>query len=395
MTVRTIVQDFPQDPFHASRLLRERRDQDFSAFETDALRSLAELEDSPGARYLVTLLRQEEDESLLARAVDPASFDLARAVRVVSALRRVDPQADVRLARMLLGNALAPGHAHRALEVLEAISDGPRLVPVLLQLYRHLAENSPAKPRLLAIIAKYHRNREWIDDRLREADPLVRAVIVEAFLGESSADALSVFRHSAQDPHPKVAAAAAVGLYQAGLVESLPLIGARLGASPLPEDRGWAAWAMGRTQDPRFLRDLSLLVKDADAQVRKQAFQSLGTMKKAATRAPGEKPKEKCSLRFIKLHRASTEGVLHILFEVAATEDRAPVRKIHPLEVVVTENGLPVFEYTLQERVKYPKPGVYDLHFHSRGTGAAMLAVEVAVHTERHEGSHTTYWFGD
>jgi hypothetical protein len=74
------------------------------------------------------------------------------------------------------------------------------------------------------------------------------------------------------------------------------------------------------------------------------------------------------------------------------------------LEILVTENSTPVLDYHLVERVKYPQPGVYDLHFHSEyaktpepgvDLSKRMLKVEVAVSTETKMGELSSYWFGD
>ncbi len=396
-TVQSLVPEFDHDPFSVSRSLRELRDVNQEAFEWAAFRSLVELGDCPGTRHLVTLVY--EDETLLRRIANPHLLALPAAVRLIHAIRHVDPQTEVKLVRLIMPGAepVADETTERVLDLIDAVTDSPKLVPVLMHLYR--AAPSRIRARLATTIGRHHRNRDWIEDRLRDDDSRVRANIVEVFWGEKTTEALEIFHSTLHDPSPRVRGNAVVGLYRAGAIESLPAL-AKLAASDNENDRATAAWAMGVTRDPRFQKILAQFVKDSDPNVRRQAYRSLGEIKRYQDHLKGRTP---CQLRFIKLHRAS-EGLLHILFEVKETASLQAVKGVKPLEVLVSENTMPVFDYQLVERVKYPQPGIYDLHFHSEhakrapeGTDVStrMLKVEVAISMESRVGDHSSYWFGE
>ncbi len=353
--------------------------------------------------YLVDLLRRQ-DGDLLAQISDPAQFDLETATDLLRVLRQGDPQVEVRLLRMIMpgeSSVTAPV-MDRVVALLERVTVGPKLLPMLLQLFR--SADSRVRARLTALIGRHHRNKEWIEERLRDPNPRVRANMIEVFLGEDSPEALEIFRRALQDPAPRAVANAGLGLYRAGSVEALAILARRLGGSADSQDRASGAWAMGRTGDVRFQGLLTQFVKDPDPIVRRNAFRALSAIKRESAAPAG---RSRCDIRFIKLHRAG-KGVLHILFEVladvsappAAAKAKCPaIKGIKPLEVAVFENESPVYNYHLQERVKYPEPGVYDLHFktpHAASTAVRMmLKVEVSVATPKFHGTHASYWFGE
>jgi hypothetical protein len=396
-TVQSLVQEFSHDAFAVSRALRDLRDANPDSFEWAALCSLSEMEDCPGTRYLVTLL--QEEDSLLRRITNPHLLSLHQAIRLIQALRHSDPQTEIRLLRLIMpGAAPVPDEVvERVLDLIDAVTDGPKLVPVLMQLYRSAPKR--VRARLATTIGRHHRNREWVDERLRDEDSRVRANMVEVFWGEKTQEAIDVFHLGWHDPDSRVKANGAIGLYRCGAIESLAML-ANMAASESAQDRASAAWAFGMVRDPRFQKTLAQFVKDPDPIVRRRAYHSLGEIKR---RNDQWKVRQPCQLRFIKLHRAS-EGLLHILFEAKVLETQSPVKGIKPLEILVTENSTPVLDYHLVERVKYPQPGVYDLHFHSEyaktpepgvDLSKRMLKVEVAVSTETKMGELSSYWFGD
>jgi hypothetical protein len=401
-SIRSLLLDFNRDPFTVSRMLRERRDQDPASFQSAAMESLIQSEDSPATRQLVTILHENSD--LLPRIVDPNLLELEPAVRLILALRRTDPQTDIRLIRLIMPGAKPVTHAvtDRILDLIDAVCDGPKLIPLLMQLYRSAPNH--VRVRLAIAIGRHHRNRDWIYERLRDPDPRVRANTVEVFSGERSPEALEVFRLGLSDNDPNVIANAAIALHRAGSVEALAPIGLRLASHEAPDFRVAAARAMGFTRDARFQHILARFVKDGDPQVRRSAFQALNEIKRKSVSVANH---PRCSLRFLKIQR-SGDGQLHIQIEVKSLGDHPqPVKGILPLEISAYANGEPVWDYMLSERTKH-HAGVYDLQFaseHARsktlrgGTSSvepmSMLKIEVTVITSHYVGTHASYWFGE
>jgi hypothetical protein len=340
---------------------------------------------------------------LLARICDPTRTSLDDAIRLFRILQRSDPVADLRLARLLLPEtgAFSFEVADRVVSILAAIVDGPKLLPQLLQAFRVVDERCRA--RLTTMIGRYHRNRDWIEERMQDRCSRVRANMIEAFWGESNPDAIGLFRRGLNDQAPRVVGNAAVGLYKAGRVESLSFLAVEMGGNPSRPFRASGAWAMGHTRDIRFLKLLAEMVKDPDSRVRKNAFRAIGEIKRESSRQTIERTP--CTIEFQKLQRAQ-DGALHILF-TATLEGGKPLQGLMPLDVQVFENHRAIWAYRMQERTTGQSAGAYDMHVQSNyGSGEAegagsqpapppMLQVEVRVHSRNYCGSHESFWFGN
>jgi len=335
-------------------------------------------------------------------AADPAqTADLATAVEVFREARRTDPQADVRLVRLILPETGALGASapvrERVLNLLDAVSASSKFIPQLMLLDRYGDDRTRA--RITTLIARHHRNREWIEERLVDPCSRVRANLVEAFLGESSPDAVEVFRRGIKDTARRVLANSALGLYLAGSTEGLPVLGERLANSKDPLDRAAAGWAIGRTRDSRFLPILARLVRDEEPAVRRQSFRAI-----AAVRQGRASTAESCEVHFLKVNRVK-ESSMHLLFSAYNAGTKEPIRRLKPLDARILFNGEAVLDYRFQERVKHADPGVYDLHFVVNLTGSpnssgvaqaakVVTKIELTISSARHFGTHTSFWFG-
>lgn len=338
------------------------------------------------------------DPEVFLKICDPARTSVFEALGLLHVLRQSDPQVDLRLVRRLMPEQGVdePHLQDRVLVLLEATLEGPKLLPQLLQIYR--VANERTRARLTTVIARCHRNREWLEDRMRDPDSRVRANAVEAFWGDDSPEAIQLFRRGVQDTAPRVVANSALGLYRAGSVESLAVLAHRLGESPAFPDRSSGAWAMGKTGDARFQKVLATLLKDPNPQVRRNAFRSVGELRKPDGKSGG---RITCTLHFSQLKRSvGSEEALHLVMEIGLP-DATPLQGVRPLDVHVLRNGEPVYHYSFQERTKAQRAGIYDLLIQTGDrSGAepevpgAMLKVEVRLCTTQFTGSHETYWFG-
>ena len=172
------------------------------------------LGECPGARLLATLL--QEDTSLVQRLADPSQIELNTASRLLAILRQSDAQIEVRLARLIMPGAdpVSAEITNRILDLIDAVTDGPRLMPVLMHMYRTAPKDIRA--RLATTISRHHRNRDWVDARLHDSDPRVRANMVQVFWGETASDAIGIFHNSLRNIDPRVRGNAALGLHAPG-----------------------------------------------------------------------------------------------------------------------------------------------------------------------------------
>lgn len=364
-----LLAQFDAKPFATSRALRQLRDSETARFVESALRVIAEQPESASIRFLATLIPLTDQ--ILELIAHPKAFDEAGARRIIEVMRRIDSQTESRLLRLITANPakpLAPQIIDRILDVIDSITDTPRLVPVLMQIYR--AASPYLRARLALSIGRHHRNKDWIEDRMRDTDARVRANAVEANWNCKDDQALNLFNAASRDNHHRVAANGAVGLYWAGDIRSLRLL-ADLAEHPEPNWRAAGLWAIGHIQDTRFLSLLETSMCDEkDVTVRRSMIVAMARVKRAADLAS---ELQRLTVRLIKATRQSLppgsgESAArcqnHLFVEVKAPDD-SPVRSLKPLQFQVAEDNRAVFDYSVQARTRYVKPGCYDVYFTS------------------------------
>lgn len=168
-----------------------------------------------------------------------------------------------------------------------------------------------------------------------DADPRVRANAVEGLWGRDDGEAVDRYRAALQDPHPRPAANACVGLYLAGRTEAVRELRA-MALHPSPNFRAAAAWAMGRTGDPRFMPVLTEMRAANPVPVA-----LLKCIVQARDRILGVQklPRTELSLKVTAVRRSSG---LEIEVQVASG-DEAP--RLQPSHWAVEADGAPVWEY--------------------------------------------------
>jgi len=201
---------------------------------------------------------------------------LDQIVPLVKELMKVHRHLDVQMAELLLGRSGAqPLDRHstlRALEILDQVTVGPRLVRMVAQLVTHPDPHIRSKAAL--VVGRRVEGWMWIDAHLETADPRVRANVLEA-LWESQHDRCrAVFARYRHDADNRVAGNALYGLYlcaEPGAVSAI----LRMASHADPKFRGTAAWLMGRIGQPEFVEVLRGMVHDADRHVKGVALKSL------------------------------------------------------------------------------------------------------------------------
>jgi HEAT repeat protein len=208
---------------------------------------------------------------------EPDSFDLPTLLSLFGVLSDVDAYVDVKVARFLSGRADAPGAANtravlRALEVLDDVFPGGRLIMSLNRLLRHPDPAVVSKAAL--VLGRRVGSPAWVEHRMASSDARVRANVVQALWGINEPFARAQFRLSLADPSSRVVGNALVGLHRLGDPEAAPRILA-MSRHPGARFRATAAWVMGELHLPEFAPALQEALADEDSRVRHAAEHAL------------------------------------------------------------------------------------------------------------------------
>jgi hypothetical protein len=274
--VRQAVAEFDSDPKLRHVLRNLARDYP-QLFLTAALSHLESGAQSSADGFLAAqVLRQD---SVFERLTDPVRYTWERAIRIFRRLQDFDPTVDFRLARMLPGRSesgsgcvLNSKHAARAIDILERISQGQRLLSVLGHLPNYPDPQISAKAALF--ISRRTNNQAWMEKQMVREDPRVRANALEGAWGSQSATSRRFLKECLGDPNNRVAGNALIGLHMAGCPEIVELA-VEMSKSEDPARRSTAAWAMGKIRVAEFIPRLTALLRDESAKVKSAAIRSL------------------------------------------------------------------------------------------------------------------------
>lgn len=277
-----LVNGFATNPILARRAMRELLARAPGKFYAASLQTLKTGQTSPGHDYLITLLL--ENDLLSIALADPDAFSNETAVALAKNLHRMDPHLDAKLLRRMFredGSCATdadPAAGYRILEIIDAVSDGTRLVPGLMKLLRHKDKKLQSKAALL--LARAHHNPEWFQAQLQHQDIRVRSNVIEGLLyTRPTPKQLEAISALAGDAHHRVATTALLVLHKNGD----PDAGDRLiqfAGHPLEIFRAAAAWAMSESGDPRFLEVLQKMAKSDTGSARRMAIKGAVNLRK-------------------------------------------------------------------------------------------------------------------
>lgn len=297
-----IIDGFSRHSVASGRIMRDLLEADREAFFAEALPMLRSPSDAQGVQYLLTLLLL--NDLILEPLVDPELFTFAEAVTLAKQLIRLEPMLDTRMIRSLIdsnkadsGSAADKGAEFekkigsakgiRLLEIMANISDGARILPMMAQLLHH--PNTWVRSKAALIVGRGNKNYKWVEQRLTEADPRVRANAIESLWGSDAEGSKNVFWGALTDADNRVVGNALLGLYLQGEIASVPLI-FDLTQHEAEDFRSTGVWVMGETGDPRFRSSVARLLSDPGAPVRSSAFRAMAKLKQSQARyaaAPG------------------------------------------------------------------------------------------------------------
>lgn len=354
LALRRIVDEFAVNPPVAAKNMRALLERDIDAFFQAALPLLRERTDSPGHQYLLTLLLN--NSLLLKPLCEPGVFTLAEAVAIARDLNHLDPAFDLRIFRALFGQngqdrgemeELAGSAAGlRVLSIIAEISDGTRLVPLMTQLLRH--PNSHVRSKAALLVGRSNKNHRWVEERLLEDDPRVRANAVESLWDAGTNGSRAVFWNAVSDVDNRVAGNAVLGLFRLGDPASTRLID-ELANNSDARFRTTAAWVMGETADPRFLPILGRMMAESEPDVRASALSAMAKLKKAVAARSGA---ERFRILMGEIRRRAEDR-----YEFTAAiwpQARAGIPDLRASNFALWEDSSLISEYDVEQRGKDP-----------------------------------------
>jgi len=174
-----------------------------------ALEALRTEKESRGLRFLVGLLVAND---LLEPLLCEVSLRVEEAAAVTRMAIQIDPRVETSLARHLAEGVtsgtrpLLAANAARLLDILARVSDGTRILPSLARLLH--STDSGLRSKAALIMGRSNRSATWVQSRMGDADPRLRANAIEGLWGVDTEEARDLFRDTAaqllRDPHRMV-----------------------------------------------------------------------------------------------------------------------------------------------------------------------------------------------
>jgi hypothetical protein len=367
------IESFTDQDSSAKQLLTQLASTDPASFFAAAIGVLAVAKPSVGSRYLILSLAK--DKRLGISLLDPDICTIQEAVAVTRAAADAGAQLqstfEMTLNKTLQGQS-SPQKSERILRVMDVLSvtcgqNCWNSFQVELMAY----PDKVVRSRAALIIGKSTRNVAWIARRLLDRDPRVQASAVEALWEMDPEETKPHFLSALKSKNNRVAANAALGLYLCGDATAVRLLLEML-RNPDPLFRLSALWAIGETQDERFLPVLTEHYKHAEGKLR---LATVGAMSRIRRR---EKTAHETSALQVHISQAAAQadGLRRLSFALSCHPAR-DLRAVKPGEFAVWENGIFIEEY--QARL-IPSPALLMAGFIVPWFGAGNEAGESLMH---------------
>ena len=348
------VSKFAHNPEVNGKALRELLNTDPEEFFRNAVPLLKRLQDEPGPTYVLVLLLSRG--LLLGPLLRDESFAPAERTAIARQLSKVDRQFAIRLLEGVLADSGSdPSEVNatdraavnvrlRLLDLLQALSDDSRLLPILKRLLSDPDARVRSKAALL--VGRSKHNTRWVEECLSEEDSRVRANAVESIWDVDSEPIRELLWNVLSDPDNRCVGNALIALYRRGEAAVIELI-LLMAKDERALFRSTAAWVMGRTGDPRFHPTLVNLIRDA-AQVRTTAFRALGSLNQAKSRLTGGPALRVSGWRYQCVQEQDE-------IQVTVAREAESISGIRPTEFILYRDGAVVANYEVTE-IAHPDP---------------------------------------
>jgi hypothetical protein len=259
--------------------LMHRFQRDPAAFAREALSALRTEEASLGLKQLAHMLVQK---NLLTDAIsDPGECGREEATAIARNVSKMDIHVEGEL-ELLLGRMLKSENPYsgkiviRILDILAALSCSNMVVRREAELMAH--SDAHVRSKAIRIIASIRKGRSWAVSRLSD-DSRIQANAVEALWSANDENCDGIFAVASRSHNNRVAGNALIGLYRRSDVTCIAGIMA-MATHADPVYRSTGAWAMGQTEDPRFLPFLADAFANAPANERHWIVRALSRIRK-------------------------------------------------------------------------------------------------------------------
>jgi len=347
--VATLVEAFPARAEASKKALRKLLVADPSTFREaafDVLRDQHALKQQSwaGAGYVADLLALEN--LLAAGLADRMATNRREAMAIAKSIAENNTCLPSALENTLGSSLREPpyaGSAKRIMDLLDLFavaSSENRLSMFQTQLMEYPDEKVQSKAALL--VGGSAKSAVWVGRHVRHEDARVRANAVEALWTLNASDSRTMLAAASGSSHNRVAGNAALGLYRLGDVSAIPLI---LGMAQR-EDPGAqlsGLWAMGETQDPRFLTFLTGEFTRSEGRKRLAITRALARIRRR------EKIIEEAEPIHIRALQASLEpdGWRRIAFTLWSPRI-GDLSVVKATEFVLWEGDTPVYDYDVR-----------------------------------------------
>ena len=339
-----VVGSFADGESAGKQSLQQLLTSDPQAFCTAGIRVLGRTKPSAGTRHLAQLVA--DGKHSVAALLDSSVCLIAEAVVAARAMAESGKKLETAL-EMALGKTLrhqsSSEHSTRILRILDlldAISAQGWWNSFQVELMAYPDKIVRSKAALL--IGRSNKNSAWIGRRLMDRDLRVQANAVEALWQLDAAESKPLLQVALKSKNNRVAGNAALGLYRIGDLKAVRSLMEMAGHKE-PLFRLSAFWAIGETQDPRFLPFLAEQFKTAQGKLRLAVTNALARVRR--------REKAAAELGTVQIHVSDASlqagGRRRLLLSLSKTgvEDLTGMKA---LEIVMWEAGTLVEEYELK-----------------------------------------------
>jgi hypothetical protein len=333
--IAKLLESFSEKDTIGKQSLSQLLVSDPKAFGTSAVDALAKCEVSPGSRYLVHLLMKGKMlPAILLELRTQGPRALAALHAVAATGTNLQPMLELALNKTLQDHP-GPENSNRILRLLEllaAIAPPAFWNSFQLELMAHPDRMVRSKAALL--IGRSAKNAAWIGRRFMDRDYRVQASAVEALWALDPSESRSLLLTASKSKHNRVAANAILGLHRIGDLKSVRVLMDMVRQREADAFRISALWAIGETQDPRFLPFLMEQFKSSEGKIRLAVTRAM-----ACIRRREKTNAEAGTLRFrVSEARVSSDGKRRCALVLSSQPPR-DLAILTPLEFALWEAG--------------------------------------------------------